>query len=216
MLDLTLADVEARLRCGLAAGLPGQTAQLAMAPQPRPGWRRLDLPADARAAAALLLLFPSARGPALVLTERSNALPTHPGQISLPGGAVEPDEDVESAALREACEEVGLAVDAIRLAGRLTPLHIPVSRFVLHPVVGFCAVRPDMRPAAAEVEHILEAPLATLADPTRRGRTASMRDGVHYDVPYFDLDGHHVWGATAMILAELLAVLALVEWRVNE
>lgn len=205
-LDLSLAAVEARVRAGLAAGRPGPAAQARLAPRPRPGWSA-DPPAEARRAAALVLLVPGPRGAAVVLTKRAGDLPQHAGQISLPGGALEGDEAVETGALREAQEEVGVDPALVRVLGILTPLHIPVSGFAVHPVVGVCDRPPALRPAHREVERILEVPLAELLDPARVKWTTRVRDGQAYDVPYYDVAGVEVWGATAMILAEFVALL---------
>jgi 8-oxo-dGTP pyrophosphatase MutT (NUDIX family) len=205
---LTLAEVEARVRAAVSTGLPGHEAQQLMAPRPRPGWRPVGWPDSARRAAALLLVFP-APGPVLVLTVRSRALLQHAGQVSLPGGAVEPGEALDAAAFREAHEEIGLDPAGARVAGLLTPLHIPVSGFALHPVVAISDTRRSLHPADGEVERILEVPIAELADPARIGRAASVRDGVEYDVPSFDVAGERVWGATAMVLSEFLCVLGV-------
>jgi 8-oxo-dGTP pyrophosphatase MutT (NUDIX family) len=201
-------DVVAALEKGLAR-LPGVEAQLRMAPQPRGGWKPGFAPDQAKPAAALLLLFPAAGRAVILLTKRSAALPDHPGQVSLPGGAVDPGESIEDAALREAEEELGLARADVNVIGRLTPLHIPVSGFVLHPVVGAVAVRPAMRPEPGEVERIIEAPVHHLLDPGRHHRVNLVRDGCEFEMPYFDLDGEQVWGATAMVLAEFAAVLGV-------
>jgi 8-oxo-dGTP pyrophosphatase MutT (NUDIX family) len=155
----------------------------------------------------LLLLFPTNGEAAVLLTKRSSALPHHGGQVSLPGGAVDPGETIEGAALREAEEEVGLVRAAVNVIGRLTPLHIPVSGFVLHPVVGFALVRPSTTAEAGEVDRIIEVPVAHLLEPARHRRTVRVRDGIEFDMPYFDIDGEQVWGATAMVLAEFAAVL---------
>ena len=104
------------------ASLPGVEAQLRMAPQPRGGWKPGFAPDAARIAAALLLLFPASGRAAVLLTKRASALPNHAGQVSLPGGAVNPGESIEGAALREAEEEVGLVRADVRVIGRLTPL----------------------------------------------------------------------------------------------
>jgi 8-oxo-dGTP pyrophosphatase MutT (NUDIX family) len=187
--------------------LPGVEAQLRMAPQPRGGWKPGFAPDQARPAAALLLVFPAEGRPVVLLTKRASDLPTHAGQVSLPGGAVDPGETIEDAALREAEEEVGLSRAGLRIVGRLTPLHIPVSGYVLHPVVGVAEARPSMRPEPGEVERIIEAPVAQVLDPGRHHRANRARDGYEFEMPYFDLDGEQVWGATAMVLAEFLEIV---------
>jgi 8-oxo-dGTP pyrophosphatase MutT (NUDIX family) len=189
--------------------LPGVEAQLRMAPQPRGGWKPGFAPDQATPAAALLLLYPADGEAVILLTKRSPDLPNHASQVSLPGGAVDPGESVEDAALREAEEEVGLARADVRVIGRLTPLHIPVSGFVLHPVVGAAPARPVMRPEPGEVERIIEAPVGHLLDPRRHHRVNRARDGFEFAMPYFDLEGEQVWGATAMVLAEFAAVLGV-------
>ena len=185
-----------------------------MAPQPRPGWNPHHLPDALRDAAGLVVLYPHDDVLHLALTLRGSALRHHTGQVSLPGGRVDDGESIEAAALREAEEEVGLPPAAVEVLGRLTPLHIPVSGHLLHPVVGVTTARPRFRVAEAEVERLIEVPLARLRAPDvvawdqrRRERPPT----VLMDVPYFDVGGVRVWGATAMILAEFLAVIADVE-----
>jgi 8-oxo-dGTP pyrophosphatase MutT (NUDIX family) len=204
---MTLGDVEARLREAIATGLPGLEGQLPMAPQPRPGWPAREMPADTRLAAALLLLVPTDRGPALVLTKRAADLPQHPGQVSLPGGAVEPGERIDAAALREAEEEIGIDPAAVRIVGALTPLHIPVSGFAVHPIAGVCDRRQTFHADHREVERVVEIAVRDLLEPGCVKRTTRERDNRLYEVPYFDLAGEQVWGATAMILSEFLAVI---------
>jgi 8-oxo-dGTP pyrophosphatase MutT (NUDIX family) len=189
--------------------LPGVEAQLGMAPQPRGGWKPGFAPDQARPAAALLLLFPVDGEAVVLLTRRAPGLLNHGGQVSLPGGAVDPGESIEDAALREAQEEIGLARADVQVIGRLTPLHIPVSGFVLHPVVGYSPARPAMRPAPGEVERIIEAAVAQVLDPRRHHRVNRARDGFEFEMPYFDLAGEQVWGATAMVLAEFAAILGV-------
>ena len=202
------------LRARLASPLPGLAAQLRMAPQPRPGWDPHIVPPGMRAAAGLLLLYPRDGVWQVLLTLRASALRHHTGQVSLPGGRVDPGETLEQAALREAFEEVGIGPGGIELVGRLTPLHIPVSHHLLHPVVGIAAERPSFRVAQAEVERIIEAPLTHLRAPETvrwEQRVRERPPSVLMDVPYFDVDGARVWGATAMVLAEFLAVLDAID-----
>ena len=205
---MQLPDVEAKLRARLAGTLPGVEAQLRFAPFPgRPGWRAGEFPSDARTAAALLLLYPGDQGVAIPLTVRASTLTRHAGQISLPGGATDPGETLAQAALREASEEIGLDVSGVRVLGELTPVHVLVSGFTLHPVVGITDARPPFQAAAGEVDEILEVRLEDLRDASRIRTGTRVREGVAVEYPYFDLCGHHVWGATAMVLGEFVCLL---------
>ena len=204
------------VRDRLARPLPGLDAQLRMAPRPRPGWDPHALPDGLRAAAGLILLYPHDDALLLPLTLRGSTLRHHTGQVSLPGGRVDEGESIEAAALREADEEVGLAPGTVEVLGQLTPLHVPVSRHLLHPVVGVTTARPTFRLSEPEVERLIEVPLARLRAPDavaweQRRRERSPRAGQLMEVPYFAVGGVKVWGATAMILAEFLAVIADVE-----
>lgn len=202
-----LAALSRLLRAGLAGPLPGLEAHVVMAPKPRAGWQPAVVPDDVRAAAALLLLYPREGRPHLALTVRAASLPQHSGQVSLPGGAVEPGETLETAALREAAEEVGLDPSHVEVLGRLSPLHIPVSGFVLHPIVGASRDRPAFHPDPREVARVVEAPLALFRDPHTVRLRLRTHQGRDYEVPYYAVEGEQVWGATAMVLGEFLWVL---------
>jgi 8-oxo-dGTP pyrophosphatase MutT (NUDIX family) len=206
---MLLADVVETLEAK-AGHLPGLDAHLSMAPRPRFGWKPGFAPDSARLAAGLILLFPLDGDATVLLTKRSAGMPQHSGQVSLPGGAVDPDETIEAAALREAYEEVALDPSAVRVVGRLTPVHIAVSGFVLHPVVGTMAGRPAVHVASTEVDRLIEVPVADLVNPARHRRTTRIRDGIEIQMPFFDVGGEQVWGATAMVLAELVALLGVV------
>jgi len=171
------------------------------------GWPPGYVPPDRRTAAALLLLYPAGDETHFVLTVRAGSLPQHAGQVCLPGGALEAEETVDAAALREAAEEIALDPSAVRLLGHLSPLYIPVSGFTLHPVAAISDRQPRLRPASEEVARILEVPVWELQDRSHLKRGTRWRDGTEYRVPYFELAGERVWGATAMALAEFLHVL---------
>jgi 8-oxo-dGTP pyrophosphatase MutT (NUDIX family) len=204
-------DLERQLRRALSPPLPGLEAQLRMAPQPRVGWDPENPPTGLRDAAALVLVYPFNHVPHVVLTVRGSGLRKHTGQVSLPGGSVDEDESIEIAALREASEEVGVAPASVRLLGRLTPLQIPISGYMLHPVVGLVESRPEFRREEWEVARIVEVPITVLRDPAVVKRHTRTREfggqPVDIEIPYFDIDGEQVWGATAMVLSEFLALV---------
>ena len=203
-----LHRLERSLRTRLAETLPGVQAQLKFAPTPaRPGWRAGHFPPDTRTAAAFLLLYPRDTDVAMPLTIRASGLARHAGQISLPGGASDDGETLSQTALREAAEEVGVDASAVRILGELTPVHVVVSGFTLHPVIGVTDKRPDFVAAPGEVDQILEVSLDDLRDASRIGKHTRIREGVAVEWPYFDLMGHQVWGATAMILGEFICLI---------
>ena len=197
----------ADLISALAKPLPGATAHALMSPQPRRTWPAGEAPGNIRDAAGLLLVFPDAVDRAhLVLTVRADTLGRHGGQISLPGGVIEPGESRVHAALREAHEEIGLDAAFVHVIGALTPIDIPVSGFRLHPIVALADARPSLAPAGGEVARILDVPIADFAAPGCVVRTAREREGRRIDVPAFSIAGEEIWGATAMVLAEFLSV----------
>ena len=205
---MPIADLERTLRVRLAETLPGLDAQMRFAPAPpRTGWKAGHYPEDARVAAALLLIYPGPGGPAVPLTVRASGLARHAGQISLPGGAADPGETLAETALREAQEEIGVDPSTVRILGELTPVHVLVSGFTLHPVVGVTHQQPSFEPAAGEVAEILEVSLDHLRDASSIRRGTRLREGVAVEYPYFDLLGHQVWGATAMILGEFVCLI---------
>ena len=204
----SLLELETHLRDRLAGTLPGLEAQLRFMPTPpRTGWKPGDFPSDARIAAGLLLLYPGERGASIPLTVRASGLRRHAGQVSLPGGATDPGETLAQAALREAHEEIGVDPATVRILGELTPVHVIVSGFTLHPVVGITYACPSFRRAAHEVETIIEVSVEDLQDASTIRQGSRTRGGVAIEYPYFDLMGHQVWGATAMILGEFICLL---------
>jgi 8-oxo-dGTP pyrophosphatase MutT (NUDIX family) len=163
----------------------------------------------ARAAATLLLIYPADGELVIPLTVRHDALPSHAGEISLPGGAVDPgDASLEETALREAEEEIGLAPAAARVVGRLDPIWIPVSNFELVPVVAVADERPILAAQAAEVAELVELPLDRLLAEDGITEEEIMLPGVVLRTGVYRWAGHRVWGATARTLAMLGSALA--------
>jgi len=182
---------------------------LRLAPQPRT-WPAPDDPL--RPAAALLLIYPYDNEWWVPLTVRGADLRQHGGQVSLPGGRLDhAEESIEQAALREANEEIGVNVSDVEILGRLTPLPIAVSGHLLSPVVGAATDRPAFVLAAPEVERLIEVPVTHLRRPDAVAWEERLKTRPPHDVmrvPYFEFEGARVWGATAMVLAEFIALLS--------
>jgi len=170
-------------------------------------WDRSRFP-TARQAATLLLIYPHHGELLIPLTVRHDALPDHPGEISLPGGAVDPgDASLEATALREAAEEIGLEPGPVRVVGRLDPVWIAVSNFELTPVVAVADVRPNLTPREDEVASLIEFPLRLLIEATVSVEEISV-PGAVLEIGVYRWAGHRVWGATARTLSMLGAALA--------
>jgi 8-oxo-dGTP pyrophosphatase MutT (NUDIX family) len=158
----------------------------------------------ARAAATLLLIYPADGDLVIPLTVRHPDLPSHPGEVSLPGGAVDPsDASLEATALREAHEEIGLAPEAARIVGRLDPIWISVSNFELVPFVAVADRHPVLTPHAAEVAELVELPLDRLLADDGITEEEVEVPGVVLRTGVYRWAGHRVWGATARTLAML-------------
>jgi 8-oxo-dGTP pyrophosphatase MutT (NUDIX family) len=197
-----------RIEKGLRAPLPGIPAQLGMVLEPRPGHKAyFEVEETCLKAGVLVLLYEKAGRLCLLLTRRTDRLLHHRGQISLPGGERHPGESLEATALRETEEELGLRLDSARVLGKLTPLYIPPSNFCIYPTVAFLPGAPAFLPQPDEVAEIIEVPVGRLADPRNRRREPWTIDGRTIDVPFYKFKGRKIWGATAMILAEFVALL---------
>jgi 8-oxo-dGTP pyrophosphatase MutT (NUDIX family) len=195
MADLTPATIEELL---VLRNLDGQP----MRPmQPPPG-------VTPRESAALLLLYPSADELWLPLTVRSARLTTHRGEVSLPGGGSDPEDGGPvGTALREASEELGIKPANVEVLGMLSAFYIPPSNNRLTPVVGLSLAEPDLRPDPDEVEAAFSVSLRTLLDPATIREEIWERLDFRMRVPFFALEGYKVWGATALLLSELVARL---------
>jgi 8-oxo-dGTP pyrophosphatase MutT (NUDIX family) len=194
----------------MLGGLPGLEAQVRMAPPGRS--TNMQPGQDTRDAAVLVTLFPKGTRWHIVFIERakSNSQDRHRGQISLPGGKWDAcDTTFAETALRETQEEVGIPAEKVQLIGQLSELFIPVSNFHVYPFVGFLDETPTFVRQEEEVESILEVPVDLLIrQKTTKKTKMKLSSGVLLpDVPYFDLNGRILWGATAMIMSEFLELL---------
>ena len=197
-----------QLRFDLARPLPGRDAQYLMAPRPRPGGEFYDTPRpDARRGGVLALFYPHDGAIHLPLILRPTYPGVHSGQVGFPGGgAEEMDDDLAATALRETYEEIGVHPTQVTVLGQLTPLYVFASNYIVQPTVAWTDYRPEFHCDPFEVAQLLEVALHDLRDPaSRRTETRTLR-GQPIDVPYFAVVGQTVWGATAMMLSELLAL----------
>jgi 8-oxo-dGTP pyrophosphatase MutT (NUDIX family) len=160
----------------------------------------------AKQSAVLLLFYRDVEGNAkLVLTLKQQHLGVHSGQISFPGGKYEEnDVNLLTTALRESQEEIGICPDRVEIVGELSPVTIPRSGFIVHPFVGIHREVPRFILQESEVAELFEVDLMQLLHNHNKA-TFTLKDeqGKVYHIPSYKLGNHHVWGATAMILAEL-------------
>ena len=164
-------------------------------------------PEDARRAAVLILFYPHQGEWKLPLTLRPDTLPDHPGQICFPGGAREPEETDAACALREMSEELGVFVDSRHLLETLPPIYVYNSHFLVQPIVAVVPDRPSFLPNSAEVAEVLEVPALDLLDESRYGEHRVQRQRLSFLAPHIEFERHRIWGATCMILGELIGVL---------
>ncbi len=200
-------DLPGRLAERLAMPLPGSTVQVRFEPELSFGRHYAPPPPNARQAAVMVLLYPEAGDWHLPLTVRPATMLDHAGQVSFPGGSVDPGETSEAAALRELEEELGVPRDQVRMLGRLSPLYVFASNFHVTPWVAVAERRPLWIPSPAEVAELLEPPLGYLRDRGRWGTHTRRVRELEFRAPHIEFGGHQIWGATCMMLAELLAVV---------
>lgn len=208
MLDPSFHSFASALKERLAEPLPGAEAHKKMASASR--LRMAMQPNERTRRSAVLIVFYPYRGSILLpLILRPQYDGVHAGQMAFPGGRMERfDENLTRTALREAQEEVGIRVSDVTVLGLLTELFIPPSNFYVQPVVGILPYRPDFYPDPREVEDIVEVDLDTLLDETIVGDSKIEVRGMTVDAPFYQIQGHRVWGATAMMISELLVVLS--------
>ncbi len=198
-----------QVRRALALPRPGRRAHVRLSPRPRPG-DVFSLPPEIqpKEAGVLILLFPSEEDLSFFLTRRTDTVGNHKGQVSLPGGAQEAGESLVQTALREASEELSIDPTCAEIIGTpLTPVYIPVSGFRATPIVAFTPLRPPVTPEPGEVVEIIEMPLELLVNEQTVAEEEWEIRGYKGIVPFFNVNGHKVWGATAMVLGEFAEML---------
>lgn len=197
------------LESRLAQSLPGHVAHRQMSPVPRTGSEPGYVPPiPPRRGGVLVLFYPHNDALYLPLILRPTYDGTHSGQVAFPGGGEEEaDADIAATALREAYEEVGIPPAEVQILGQLSKLYIAPSNFEVYPTVGWMAQRPNFRIDPYEVAQLLEVPLADFQNPANRYEEMWNLRGRQVRVPFFKIQGQTVWGATAMMLSELLAVI---------
>jgi 8-oxo-dGTP pyrophosphatase MutT (NUDIX family) len=203
------SDFVASLKLEIQKGLPGTDVQWQMASSDR---FVKDFPRfpgkDARDASVLILLYPHNGSIYTVFMQRPDYNGVHGGQISFPGGKKESDdENTIQTALREAWEETGVNPSIVNIIGTLTPLFIPVSNMLVTPVIGWTNGKPSFKHKPEEVLFLIEADVKKLLDPSIvKFKPFEIRDEI-LDIKYYDYEGNTIWGATAMILHELLNLI---------
>lgn len=189
----------------LEQNLPGEKAQFKLAPETRPTGHPNDNTIEA---GVLILIYPDEQGiPTTVFMKRPEYEGHHSAQISFPGGKSEiTDKNIIETALRESFEEIGIKPGLVEVIGTLTPLFIPVSNFLVHPIIGFTKRKPAFILDKNEVDYLIVCPLLKLLKAEIK-ETIMHINRTSYNVPYYDINNEVIWGATSMIVSELIEVL---------
>ncbi|MFP3860024.1 MAG: NUDIX hydrolase [Bacteroidales bacterium] len=194
---------EEKLKESLNQFLPGERAQSKMAPLHR---HPKKITHHTKKAGVLLLLYPKDTEVYTVFIKRQVYEGVHSGQISLPGGKMEKtDNTIIDTALRETREEIGINPKHIKIIGKLTELFIPVSDYIVQPVIGTLHYEPEYSPDPREVDDIFSVPLKKLTDPVCVSTNQTFTENnKKYTAPFYKVDNLQIWGATAMILSEFM------------
>ena len=203
--DQFIQDLTKRLK----KPLPGKKAHKKMASKVRLNELTFEYDtSNATLSSVLILLFKDADVIKTVFILRQTYDGVHSGQVSFPGGRLEKnDESLIETALRESKEEVNIDPAKVTILGTLSEMYIPPSNYLVLPVIGYQYSRPDFMAEKSEVAEIIEADLAFLFDNKLIKETVIDVHGYKIQAPYFDVNGHIIWGATAMILNELKEVI---------
>ncbi len=192
--------------------LPSIQSHIKMTPTIRgKSFKNMSPPKHARQSAVMILVIGTGGQSdfEILFTLRHSQMRSHSGQISFPGGRLDGGETHTQAALRETHEEVGVAGDSIKIIGQISPIYIPPSKSILHPIVGYTSELNELILSESEVAEAFTVKISDLQNPEKRKRKPwDFSGGIRADVPYFDVhQSVPLWGATAIILSEFLDIL---------
>ena len=199
----------------LLQGLPGKSAQMLMMPKLEDPSRFTHISKqNARQGAVMIMFYEKGSNIYIPLIKRPDYNGTHANQVSFPGGKHDPeDNDLYHTATRENYEEIGIAGDKINIIGKLSEHYITASNFNVLPVVSYHNSQPNFKPDNFEVASLLEVNLCDLIDDTKiKEKEIIVKGGFKLRAPYYELNGEVVWGATAMMLAELRQILKKIKF----
>lgn len=193
------------IKKALEPPLPGEDAQLIMAPNIRFTGSCLVNRNKALYSSVLILIYPTHHNIVVPFIQRPDYPGVHGGQICLPGGKCESsDGTFWATALRETQEEFGIEVSDIEFLGELSQIYIPNSNYIVSPQVGFLPSRPVFNPNSFEVSEVFEVSVRDFFQPLKIKKFKRSVNGNIIEAPYFDANGRQIWGATAMILSEMI------------
>lgn len=190
--------------------MPGDAAHQRMKPKMANGAPlKMKHATPPRKGGVLILLYEEGGKTHFPLIQRPSYEGIHSGQMALPGGRYElEDQDQYHTALRETEEEIGVSKEKVKIIGSLSEFFVAASNYMVLPVIGTIDHKPSFIPEPREVEDIVTPPVDHLIDPSRlMQKEMTVRSGFKMICPYFDLEGRTVWGATAMMLSELVDIL---------
>lgn len=208
---MRLHDIMSKIKQIQDENLPRFAAQAKMSPPLRGKYNVEDLSKlNAKESAVMILLYEKMEQTHIVFTQRHVYAGAHSGQISFPGGKKDDtDIDLSQTAIRETHEEIGVTINNDQIISSLSWLYVPPSNFVIYPFIAFTQEKPSFIPEEKEVKEILEIPVHELInkDNQKIYLYENKNHNVSFESPSFQVNGKVIWGATAMILSELLTIL---------